>query len=233
MGQESQFIPEDFAVKLGAIDLLTNPTKTGIQIIGDSLTASHGYASHAFQILASGDDEVAQGLRAHFAEVKKQTLAASALVNQSGTGIVLGAGRFVVFPLVELLRERLPTGALKYDKFLLVELGADISKRELKRLVETGTLTAEEASHVEVLAIDATGILEGVTRYIDRTMADSFRQEPRKVPLDKLTKLYQVLADPQLINRLVLPGTLTMLVPENSINLAVFAMAIQDFASPR
>lgn len=231
MEQESQFLPEDFSIKLGAIDLLTNPKKTGIQIIGDLLTATHGYASHTFQILASGDNEVAQGLRAHFAEVKKQTLAASALVNHSGTGIVLGAGRFVVFPLVELLRERLPDGALKYNKLLLLELGADISRRELQRMVEAGEITAEEASRVEILAVDATGILKGVTGYIDKAMADAFQQKPRKVPLDRLTKLYQALADPQLINRLILPGQ-ELMVPENSVNLAVFAMAIQDFASP-
>ncbi len=79
--------------------------------------------------------------------------------------------------------------------------------------------------------MDATGILEGATGYIDKAMTSAFPQEPRKVPLDKLTKLYQVLADPQLINRLVLPGR-ELMVPENSINLAVFAMAIQDFASP-
>lgn len=231
MDKESQFIPEDFAIKLGAIDLLTNPKKTGVQIIGETLTASHGYASQRFQVLASGDDDVARGLRAHFAEVKKQTLAASALVNQSGMGIVLGAGRFVVFPLVELLRERLPNGSFKYNKFLLVELGADISKQELDRMVEAGEITAEEAGRVEILPVDATGILEGATGYIDKAMADAFQQEPRKVPLDKLTILYKALADPRLINRLVPPGR-ELMVPENSVNFAVFAMAIQDFASP-
>ncbi len=228
--EPAQFEAEEFAKKLGAIDLLTNPKKSGVQIVGSQLGIIHGASSRAIQAMSSGESESAQGLRAHFAQVKQKTLDASRLVDQEGIGVVLGAGRFVVFPLVELLRERLPNGSFKYKKFLLVELGEDISGRELKRMADAGEITPDELARVEVVPSDATGILKTVTSSIDHVMAAAFQASPSQVPLDKLKALYETLADPEGIKRFSAADQ--TLVPEGTVNFAVFAMAIQDFTSP-
>ena len=80
----------------------------------------------------SADTPLAGGPRAHWERTKQETVRASSYISERGTAVGLGAGAFIVFPLVELLKERLPDGTLKYENIVLVEIAPEISKRARK-----------------------------------------------------------------------------------------------------
>ncbi|MGB2706181.1 MAG: HAD-IA family hydrolase [Candidatus Omnitrophota bacterium] len=228
---EHRYIPKDFALNLAFIELYTNPEARGVRLIQSILGIVHGMFTRWVQLRVSEEDQIAKGLQTHFKRMKDSTMEASSYVQESGTAVVLGAGSFVVLPLVEMLRETLPDGTLKYKKIILVELGVGLSEEALDDLIRKNTITQDEASRIEIVNTDASLILDRLTARIDKIMLNALRDKSRKFPRQEIEKLFKELADPAQVVRFALPADERPFSEKDVIFFGIFAMAIQDFVS--
>ena len=222
--------PEHFATFLGTIDVWTGK-KRGITALKSSLPIHNRFASEILPKWAKYDTELGEGLRAHFNQTKTETLKASALVKEKGTAVVFGAGRFVVLPLVEMLREKLPDGSFKYEKIILIDLAEDYSEPALQRLIDDGKITKEEAARVEIIVEDVTMLLDKITQRIDEIILKAISSsEEKQIPIEELYQFIEEIADLRKLISYALPHAKRRLQKE-SVNFVVFAMSLNDFTN--
>lgn len=230
--EKSYRTPEDFAINLAYLDMLTNPEAQGVNLLQSVLGIVHEKFTQWSQAQAALQTPLGKRLRAHYKKMRAKTMEASAYVKKRGTAVVLGAGSLVILPLAEMLKERLSDGTtLKYQKILLVELGEGITEQVLDDLIRKGEITAEEAERVQIVRSDATHILEGITTRIDEIISAAKQMEPRKFPREEIAEFFKEIADPNQLVRYALPVD-ERLLSNDSVNFAVFTSATQDFASP-
>lgn len=229
--EENYHIPRDFAFNIALIDLITNPKARGIELLKPILATIHGMFTGWFFAKVSSQSQLGKNLEMHSKQTKDNTMQASSYVKEHGVAVVLGAGQFVVLPLVEMLREKMPDSTLKYDKIVLVELGENLSEQALNDLVSKGAVAEEEANRVEIINADASLILEKLTSRIDEIMYVAVKQKPKKFPSREIEGLFREIADQQQITNYVIPVD-KRLFADRSIKFIVLAMAISDFTCP-
>ena len=232
----NEYLADDFAKSLAVIRLIRDPHYRGIDLLRPVIEAKHSSFNAWSQAQILTDTPLAQGLKSHFGRVKEETLKASLQVKEKGTAVVLGAGAFVIFPLVELLKEKLPNGTPKYEKIILVEIAPGISKRALDQLVSKGQITPEEAARTEILPVDATHLLKKVTSKIDgifQKAVETSRStgQPRQFPRAEIATLIGELADSkQIVNYELSLDERD--IKAGATKFVVLGVAIQDFVSP-
>ena len=232
----NRHLAKDFAENLAFLRLVRDPHYRGIDLLRPIIEAKHSSFNAWSQAMILTDTLLSKGLRSHFERVKKETLEASSRVNENGVAVVLGAGAFVIFPLADLLKEKLPDGSLKYKKIILVEIAPDISKRALEELISSGQITKEEAARTEIFPIDATHLLRNLTSKIDGIFENAISQsntanEPLQFPRDEIADLLAELRNPEKIQNYESPVD-ERAIGSGSIKLVVLGVALQDFVSP-
>lgn len=224
------FEPEEFASRIALANGCVNFTGA-LDMLDIMLTIRNSSFAQKGQRWASANDERGRGLTAHFRQTKVETMKASAKVDKLGTALVLGSGCFVVLPIVEMLRERLPNGELKYKKIILVDVAPDLSKKTIADMLNTGIIHPEEAARMEVIKSDATLVLKGLTAKFDEVLMEALKSNtPVQFPVERIIQLCEEIFVRGGLANYVEPVN-ERLIKDESINFAVFAMSLQDFAS--
>ena len=221
--------PQDFALELATIDLLTHPRARGVALLKQMLVGSHDAINGWYSTQAEGATPLGRGLRDHFNLMKKGTLEASRLVEKRGTAVVIGAGSLTIVPLSEMLKERLPDGAIKYDEIILIELGDTMTRKAVDDLLRKGAITQEESTRIKIVSSDATFILDNITAHIDEIMERVKRRDPEKFPREEVIKFFKEMADAKKIASYAISPD-QRVFGDRSIVFAVYGIATQDFA---
>lgn len=220
--------PDNFGLALGAIDLWSGE-KRGIDALKSFFYYQNWYARDTLPLIAESDTDVGKRLTEHFNNIKSKTLYASSLVKEKGVAVILGAGVFVVLPIVELLRETLPDGSYKYEKIILIDLAENYTDEAIRDLLAKKIITHDEAKRLEVRIEDGTSILKAFTQRIDEIMVEAIdSHEDKEIPLKELFQFLARIEDPKKMIGLISPDFEKSFKNEE-VNFVVFAMALEDF----
>lgn len=200
----------------------------GMGVVSEVMYAKKGPFERYITRELESDSQAGLGIKRHFDLNKKRTLEAAQLVNKPGTALVLGAGRFMVLPLAELLRERLPDGKMKFERIILLDIDTDSTDEKLRDMVKNGEIASDERARIIVLPFDATCALVSLTAAIDAIVEDAASRDDIEGAISSVEGLLNDISDPKKLREYMDDGYAQFRADED-VNFIVLSMALDDF----